>query len=271
MNPVMFEIGSFEVRWYSVLILIAIIIGYELAEFEGKKYKAPRDFIFNLTFWSVVFGLIGARLYYVTFNWQLYSHDLLSIFKFWEGGLAIHGGIFAGLITFYVYCRKYKVRLLKMTDIATASLFLGQAIGRWGNFFNSEAHGAATTLANLKEVKILPQFVIDGMNINGIYYVPTFYYESIWCIIGFILTIIIRNHSKTKVGTLTGFYLMWYSFGRFFIEASRTDSLMIFGLKAAQIVSILLFIVGLVIIMINSRKSAFDDNYKEVTFDEVRF
>jgi phosphatidylglycerol:prolipoprotein diacylglycerol transferase len=271
MNPVMFTFGKFEIRWYSVLILIGVLLAYELAAFEGKKYKAPKDFMFNLTFWTVIFGLIGARLYYVVFNWQLYSHDLTSIFKFWEGGLAIHGGIFAGLITMYLYCKKYKVRLLKITDIAVPSLLIAQAIGRWGNFFNSEAHGAATTLAELKESKIIPEFVINGMNINGIYYVPTFYYESLWCLLGFVIVLIIRNRKKTKLGTLTAFYLMWYSFGRFFIEGSRTDSLMIFGLKAAQIVSVLLFIIGLVIIMINSRKSAFDDNYQETTFDEVRF
>ncbi len=271
MDPIMFKIGNFEVRWYSVLILVGVILAYEIAAFEGKKYKAPRDFIFNLTFWTVIFGLIGARLYYVMFNWQLYSHDLTSIFKFWEGGLAIHGGIFAGLITMYVYCKKYKVRLMKITDIAVPGILIAQAIGRWGNFFNSEAHGAATTLAELKEKIIVPEFVINGMNINGIYYVPTFYYESLWCLIGFIFALVLRSRKKTKLGTITAFYLMWYSTGRFFIEGSRTDSLMIFGLKAAQIVSIVLFIIGLIMIMINSRKSSFDDNYQETNFDQVIF
>ena len=132
MNPIMFTIGNFEVRWYSILILMGVIIAYEIAEFEARKYKAPKDFMFNLTFWSVIFGLIGARIYYVVFNWSLYSHDLLSIFRFWEGGLAIHGGLLFGLLTMFIYCKKYKVRLLKITDIVVPGLILAQAIGRWG-------------------------------------------------------------------------------------------------------------------------------------------
>ena len=140
-----------------------------------------------------------------------------------------------------------------------------------GYFFNSEAHGAVTSLLSLKEKWWIPQFVIDGMYINGVYYVPTFYYESLWCLLGFIIMLFIRNRKKTKVGTLTSFYLMWYSIGRFFIEASRTDSLMLFGFKAAQIVSVILFVIGLIMLMINSRKSPFDDNYKETNLDNIRF
>lgn len=271
MNPVLFSIGSFEIRWYSILILLGIIIGYEYVNYEAKKFKAPKDFMFNLTFWCVVFGLIGARLYYVVFNWQLYSHDVLSILRFWEGGLAIHGGLLFGFITMYVYARKYNVKLIKLTDIAAPAIIFAQALGRWGNFFNSEAHGPATTLATLKSHKIVPQFVIDGMNINGIYYEPTFYYEFLWCIIGFIIAIVIKCNKKTKTGTITGFYLIWYSVGRFFIESLRTDSLMLGGFKMAQIVSVVLFVIGLIILMINSRKGPFDDLYKDTNLDNVIF
>ena len=271
MNPIMFQVGNFEVRWYSFLILIGVLLAYELAEFEARKYKAPKDFMFNLTFWCVIFGLIGARVYYVIFNWQLYSHDPLSIFKFWEGGLAIHGGLIAGVLTMYLFCRKYKVRLLKILDIAGPSVLIAQAIGRWGNFFNSEAHGAATTLGALKDKVLLPDFVINGMNIDGTYYVPTFYYESLWCILGFIICLLIRKNKKIKTGTITGFYLMWYGFGRFFIESARVDSLMFMGLKVAQIVSVILFVIGLIIIMLNSRKSAFDDLYHESNLDYITF
>ena len=271
MNPVMFTIGNFEIRWYSILILIGIIIGYEYVNYEAKRFKAPKDFMFNLTFWSVLLGLVGARIYYVIFNWQLYSHDILSILRFWEGGLAIHGGLIFGLITMYIYARRYKVRFIKLTDIAAPAVLIAQAIGRWGNFFNSEAHGPATTLATLKSHHIIPEFVIDGMNINGIYYEPTFYYEFLWCLIGFIIAIIIKSNKKTKVGTTTGFYLIWYSIGRFFIEGLRTDSLMLGGLKMAQIVSIIAFIIGLIIIMINSRKSPFDDLYNETNLDDITF
>src|SRR5574344_1384569 len=271
MNPILFQIGNIQIRWYSVLILIGVFLGYELAEYEAKKYKAPKDFVFNMTFWIVIMGLIGARIYYVIFNWTSYSHDLLSIFKFWEGGLAIHGGIIAGLITLYFYCKKYNANFLKMTDIAVISLLLAQAIERWGNFFNSEAHGYATTLNILKSRLIIPQFVIDGMNINGVYYEPTFYYESIWCLIGFIISSILKNNKHIKVGGLTSFYLMWYGFGRFFIEGMRTDSLMLGGFRMAQIVSIIIFIVGLLMSMILSRKNPFEDNYVETNVGQIKF
>lgn len=271
MNPIAFQIGSFGVRWYSILILVGVFFAYQLAVYEGKKFNVPKDYMFNMTFWTVIMGILGARIYYVLFNWSLYSHDLISIFKFWEGGLAIHGGIIAGLLTIYLYCKKYGVRLTKMLDIITPSLFLAQAIGRWGNFFNSEAHGAATNYSILKSYKIIPEFVINGMNIDGIYYEPTFYYEFLWCFVGFLLAIIIRKRKKTKVGTTTAFYLMWYSVGRFIIEGMRTDSLMLGGFKAAQIVSIAMFIIGLFILMINSRKTPFDDNYQETDAGEIRF
>jgi phosphatidylglycerol---prolipoprotein diacylglyceryl transferase len=271
MNPVLFQFSFITIRWYSFLILIGVILGYEIANYEGKRFGAPKDFIFNLTFWTVIMGLIGARICYVVFNWPLYSHDLLSVFKFWEGGLAIYGGVAAGLITMYVYCKKYQVNLLKMLDIASVSLILAQAIGRWGNFFNSEAHGPATTYAILKSHHIIPDFIINGMNIDGIYYEPTFYYESLWCLIGFIIALFIRRKKDLKIGNLTAFYFMWYGLGRFFIEGMRTDSLMLGGFKAAQIVSIIIFIVGLLITMVNSRKSPFDDLYQETDFKEVRF
>ena len=271
MNPILFKLGNFEIRWYSIFILLGIIVAYLYINYESKKYKAPKDFMFNLTFWTVLIGLIGARFYYVIFNWQLYSHDMLAILRFWEGGLAIHGGIIAGLITMYLYCKKRSGRFLKITDIAAPAVLVAQAIGRWGNFFNSEAHGPATTLATLKSHGIIPGFIIDGMNINGIYYEPTFYYESLWCILGFLFIIIIKNKKNIKLGTLTGIYLIWYSVGRFFIESLRTDSLMLGGLKAAQVISIILIIIGVIIIMINTRKEKYDDLYKDVNIDDIRF
>ena len=271
MNPVLLKLGNFEIRWYSICILLGIIIAFLYVNNEAKKYKAPKDFMFNLTFYTVIFGLIGARFYYVIFNWQLYSHDFLSIFRFWEGGLAIHGGIIAGLITIYLYCRKKNARFLKIVDIAAPAVLIAQACGRWGNFFNSEAHGPATTLATLKSHGIIPGFIIDGMNINGIYYEPTFYYESLWCLLGFIVCLFIKNAKNTKLGTLTAFYLIWYGVGRFLIESLRTDSLMLGGLKAAQIVSVISIVIGTVLLFINRKKNKFDDVYKDVNIDDISF
>ena len=270
MNAYVFKIGNFGVRWYSLLILIGVIVGILLIEKEGNKFNISKDFLFNMAFWTILIGIIGARLYYVIFNFNLYQNDLLSIFKIWEGGLAIHGGIIAGLIVIALYTKKYKMRFIRITNICVPLLLFAQAVGRWGNFFNHEAHCAATSLEHLKALH-LPQFIINGMNINGIYYEPTFLYESILCLIGFITILFIRRGKYTKVGTVTSFYLMYYSVVRFFIESMRTDSLMLGGFKVAQIVSIILFLIGLGNIMLISRKSKFEDLYNNVYKNEMRF
>ncbi len=246
MNPEIFHIGMFSIRWYSVLILIGIIIAYLLATKEAKKFDISKDQIFDLAFWVVIIGIIGARLYYVIFNYENYIYNPLSILAVWEGGLAIHGGIIFGLITLIVYCKIHHLSIIRMMDIAVPSLIIAQAIGRWGNFFNSEAHGFATTLANLQSLHI-PNFIIEGMKIGGVYYHPTFFYESIWCILGFIILILVRKYYRyLKTGQLTCIYLMWYGVGRYFIESLRTDSLMLYNFKVAQIVCVITFIIGFI-------------------------
>jgi phosphatidylglycerol:prolipoprotein diacylglycerol transferase len=270
MNPIMFSIFGIDIRWYSVILLIAVIVGISLLIKEGKKYDYSKDFLFNLAFWVVIFGFIGARIYYVLFNYKIYINDPISILKIWEGGLAIHGGIIGGFLTLILYCHKYNASILKVTDMASISLLLGQAIGRWGNFFNSEAHGGATTLFALQN-KHIPAFIIDGMYINGVYYEPTFLYESLWCLLGVIILLIIRHYKYLKLGHLTGFYLMWYSIGRFFIEYMRTDSLMFAGFKAAQLVSIALFIIGLIMVMVIGRKSHFEGLYSDEVGTDIKF
>lgn len=247
MNPEMFRIGDISIRWYSVLILVGIILAFILADRESKKFDLPKDFIFDLGFWVVIFGIIGARLYYVVFNFSLYKDNILTVFQVWNGGLAIHGGILGGLITILVYCKLKKVNPFRITDIVVPSLIIAQAIGRWGNFFNSEAHGPATTLANLENLHI-PNFIIEGMQINGIYYHPTFLYESLWCILGFIVLLLVRRYYRyLKCGQLTCVYMMWYSVGRIFIESLRTDSLMLGSFKVAQLISIIMFAIGLIV------------------------
>lgn len=270
MNKVLLDLGFIEIRWYSVIILCAILAGACVILKEAKKKGFSEDFINNLFFYTIICAIIGARLYYVTFNFSEYQNDLLGIFRIWEGGLAIHGGIIAGFITLVVYCKKYNANLIKITDMCCVPLILGQAIGRWGNFFNQEAHGAATTYAKLKDMHI-PEFIINNMNIGGIYYTPTFLYESIWCFLGFIVLLIARKFKYLKVGQLTSIYLMWYSIGRFVIEASRTDSLMLGGFKVAQLVSVLLFLIGLFAFMILSRRSKFENLYSESNADQIRF
>ncbi len=268
MNSIAFSIGKFNIHWYSLLIILGVLVCYFLVNKEAKKMGISKDFIFNLTFWVIIFGIIGARLYYVIFRFDLYKDHIIDIFKIWEGGLAIHGGIIAGLLTMYIYCKKYKVRLTLMTDLVVPGLIIAQAIGRWGNFFNQEAYGSRVALSTLENLKIIPKFVIDGMRIGNIYYHPTFYYESLWCLLGFIILLIVRRLKYTKVGNTTAVYMMWYGLGRFFIEGLRTDSLMLGGFKVAQLISILLFIIGLLMSMIISRKGKFEDLYNDK--DNVR-
>lgn len=261
MNAIFLDLGILKIYWYSIILLIAFITGGILVLKESKKYNIEKEKISDLAFYLIVFSLLGARLYYVIFNWDYYSVNLIDIFKVWEGGLAIHGGLIAGLLVLIYFSKKNKINLLKMTDIMVVGLIIGQAIGRWGNFFNSEAHGAITTLKSLQDMHI-PKFIINGMNINGIYYEPTFLYESIWCITGFIILLLIRKFLNTKTGTLTSFYLIWYGIGRFIIEGMRTDSLMLGNLKMAQLISLLMIISGLIIFTVLSFKKNIK-RYKE--------
>lgn len=268
MNPVIFTFMNIEIKWYSVLILIGIIIAILLILKEIKKFNINKNNIFDMCFYAIIFGIIGARLYYVLFNISYYKYNLLEIFAIWNGGLAIHGGLIAGTLTIYLYTRKNKMNFIKMLDIIVPAVILAQAIGRWGNFFNSEAHGFATTYANLKNLWI-PEFVIKGMNIGGIYYLPTFYFESLWCLLGFIILLIIRKLKYIKIGTLTCVYLMWYSFGRFFIEAWRTDSLMLGGFKVAQILSAILFVVALIYLIYLYRVGKYENLYNDINKGRV--
>lgn len=260
MNPYIFELGEIKIKWYSVLILFGIIISTIFIIKEAKRFNITKDFIINLLFWTIILGIIGARIYFVTFSWDYFKDDIPSIFKIWEGGLAIHGAIIFGFLTLVFYCKKYKVRYSRILDIVVPFLLLSQAIGRWGNFFNQEAYGPITTLTHLQSLHI-PEFIINGMYINGNYYTPTFLYESIWCLLGFIVLLVIRHYRYTKIGQTFGYYLIWYSAFRFVIERYRQDSLMFDGFRVAQLVSIILFITGLVIVLIQSRKPKLEELY----------
>lgn len=268
MDPIMFSIFGIDIYWYSVFILIGIIIGIILLEKEAKKFKYPPDLIFNICFWAIIISIIGARLYYCLFNFSYYKNNLLEIFAIWNGGLAIHGGLIAGLLTVIFLAKKHHLNFLKLLDMAIPSLILAQAIGRWGNFFNSEAHGIATTYTQLKDL-LIPEFIIEGMELGGIYYLPTFYFESLWCLLGFIILLIIRKLKYIKIGATTCIYLIWYSLGRFFIEAWRTDSLMLGGFKVAQIISIIMFITGLTYLIILSRKGKYENLYNDINEKRV--
>ena len=244
MNPVLLDLGFIEIRWYSIFILLAFIVGYFIVIKQSKKNNIDLTFITDLVFYIIIFCIIGARLYYCLFNIDYYSKNIIDIFKIWEGGLAIHGGIIAGILTIYFYSKKKDISLIKLLDVFAPALVLGQAIGRWGNFFNMEAYGPETTLATLQNLNI-PKFIIDGMYIDRAYHHPTFFYESLGCLIIFIILIILMNIKKIKQGQITAVYFISYGIIRFLIEGLRQDSLMLFNLKIAQVVSILMIIIGL--------------------------
>lgn len=254
MNPIMIDFGIFQIYWYSFFLLIAFIIGGTLILKQAKKKNIKEDFIINLFFYTIPIAFIGARLYYVIFNFDYYSVNLIDIFKIWEGGLAIHGGVLFGFLFVWYYTKKHNISLWEITDMLVIGLILGQAIGRWGNFFNGEAHGAVTTLSHLQDLH-LPNFIINGMYIDSTYYIPTFLYESIWDFIGFIILYIFYSKRNNKSGQTSGLYLIWYGIGRFIIEGMRTDSLMLGNIRMAQLVSIITLIFGLILIIYSKRRN----------------
>lgn len=249
MNRVLFSIGPITIYWYSVTMLIAILTGIYLSLKEAKRQNKD-SFISDLIIYVIIFGIIGARLYYVIFNFNDYKYNILSIFEIWEGGIAIYGAIIAGFLTIVYLSKKNNQSIINTTDIIAPGLILAQSIGRWGNFFNQEAHGIATTKEFLQNIHI-PKFIIEGMKIDGIYYHPTFLYESIWCLLGFILLILLRKLTKRKKGIMTFSYFIWYGIGRVIIEGLRTDSLYIGNYRISQIVSIVLILSGIIGIILS--------------------
>ena len=241
-----FNIFGFTITYYALCILLGVIVAYLVIRKLAKKHNINNKFLDDTIFYGLLIGILGARIYYVLFNLDYYMNNLSEIYKIWHGGLAIHGGIIAGALFVYFFSKKHKVSFIKMTDIILPGVLIAQAIGRWGNFFNQEAYGIMVSKGLLQKL-LIPGFVIDGMYIDGKYYLPTFYIESIFCIIGFIIIIIISKKTK-KIGIPTSFYLIWYGILRLIIEYFRTDSLMIGPFKMAMMVSIISIILGIILI-----------------------
>lgn len=243
-DRVAFKIGSLQVYWYGIIIGTAIAIGLWIAMREGERRGLHKDLLPDLLIWAIPISIICARLYYVIFQWDYYGANPGKIIAVWEGGLAIHGALIGATLTAIVYTRIKNVSFWKVADIAAPSIILAQAIGRWGNFFNQEAHGGEVTREFLESL-YLPDFIINQMYIDGVYYHPTFLYESIWNLIGFVLLLLLRR-VNLKRGEIFLSYVIWYSIGRYFIEGMRTDSLMIGEmLRTAQIMSLILIAVAI--------------------------
>ncbi|TKC13856.1 prolipoprotein diacylglyceryl transferase [Robertmurraya kyonggiensis] len=260
LNPIAFSLGPIDVHWYGIIIGVGLALALFLAIREGERRGLEKDTFADLMLWAIPIAIISARIYYVLFEWGYYSQNPGDIIKIWNGGIAIHGALIGSVVTAYVFAKKKGISFWKLTDIAAPSIILGQAIGRWGNFMNQEAHGGEVSRAFLENL-FLPDFIVNQMYINGTYYHPTFLYESVWNLLGFILLISLRRVNLRR-GEMFLSYVIWYSIGRFFIEGMRTDSLMLTEhLRIAQTISIALVIGAVALLVFRRVKGLANERY----------
>lgn len=229
MNPVAFTIFGLEIRWYGIIMATAMLVSVAVAAYRWKKRGQDENILIDLALLVLPVAVIGARLYYVAFEWENYAGDFLKIINFRLGGMAIHGGVIGGVVSGVIYTKLKKLPTWQIADIAAPSIILGQAIGRWGNFVNQEAHGGPTDLP-------------WGIMVDGVKVHPTFLYESIWNIMVLISLLAYDKHKKFD-GEILCLYAIGYSIGRFFIEGLRTDSLMLGPLRIAQVISLVIILV----------------------------
>lgn len=260
------NLGFTTVRWYGAIIafgfLLAVLFGGRIA----YKWKINLDKMIDVLLYGTIGGILGARLYYVAFKWDYYGQHLSEVFKIWEGGLAIYGGIIGGLLAAFIICKAEKLNFFNLLDMASMSLLIGQGIGRWGNYANQEAFGSITNrnwgmmsdtvaeyisehasyfgLGNVENVK---QYIAD----NDIYVHPTFFYESVWCLLGFLVLYIIMRKRRKFSGQLFLCYGVWYGFERMVVEGLRSDSLYIANtsIRVSQVLSAVLMLVSLVLLI----------------------
>jgi len=244
MDPIAFCIGPVCVRWYGLLIATALLIGFIGGSRMARKQGLNEDDFLTVIMVSAVCAIIGARVYYVIFNWGYYGQYPSEIIAIWHGGLAVHGGIIGGLLGIAATCRYYKMDIWQVCDIYAPWMILGQAIGRWGNFFNQEAYG----------YEVSPDVIPWAMYIDGAYRHPTFLYESLWNLAVFVILIVLIKKGTMHRGEIALSYFMLYSVGRVIVESFRTDSLMLGSLRMAQVMSIVMFVTALVIFVYRRKK-----------------
>ncbi len=242
MDPVAFELGPITVYWYGILITLGILVGLFLALQESNRQGLNPDYLITYLLFALPAAIVGLRLYYVIFNWDYFSQHPGQIIALREGGLAIHGAIFAAILVAVLYTRVQRINFWALADICAPSLILGQAIGRWGNYINQEAYGYPTDLP-------------WAIEINGAYHHPAFFYESAWNLLVFAGLLYFRNKYRQAQGEIFSLYLILYSFGRFWIEGIRMDSLMMGPFRQAQVVSLVLIIVGAYFFWKNRKES----------------
>ena len=230
-NPIAFTIAGIDIRWYGILIGVAFLLAIYISYLRAPRFGIVQDYILDLTIFLIPCSIIGARAYYVIFSYDNYRGNFIQMLNLRAGGLAIHGGIIAGVIVSYIVAKRKKIKFSNLADLIMPQVALAQAIGRWGNFFNSESHGGPTNLPWA--------ITVYGEKVH-----PTFLYESIWCFFIFIFLIFLSNKIKFN-GQIALLYAMLYSFERFWVEGLRTDSLMIGQFRQAQVLSLVVFILAL--------------------------
>lgn len=239
-DPVAFTLFGLDVMWYGLLIGLGFVIAIIICYKRAPKHGIESEHILDFAIWLIPASVIGARAYYVIFSWENYAGDIGKILDIRSGGLAIHGGLIAGLIVGIFICRHYKINFLELADLVFPAVALAQAIGRWGNFFNSEAHGGPTDL---------PWAIwADGQYVH-----PTFLYESIWCFALFVFLIWLDKR-RAFAGQIACLYGMLYSLERGLVEQLRTDSLMIGPFKQAQVLSFCVFVACLALYVVLRRR-----------------
>ena len=237
MDRVAFHIGSWPIYWYGIIIACGFLLAVLFCSYQSKKFGIKSDDLIDMLFFAVPLAIVGARLYYIVFYPELYvkadgSLDLMQMVRVWDGGLAIYGGVIAGVLTLLVFCKVKKLRFTAFADVCVYGLLIGQLIGRWGNFVNIEAYGGPTTLPWRMGVY---EFVNGAWQYAEVH--PTFLYESLWNLVGLVLLIVIAKKWRRFDGQIFLCYLAWYGFGRGLIEGLRTDSLYFFstGLRVSQV------------------------------------
>ena len=239
-NNVAFHIASKPIYWYGILIMLGVILAVVYASARSRQFGIRQDDLYDAVLFAVPLGIVCARIYYVIFEWEQYKDNLSEIFATWHGGLAIYGGIIGGIIVIVVLCKVKKIYVMDMLDLFASAVPIGQILGRWGNFFNCEAYGSSTTVPWRMVIgKTLEEAGATGNH-------PTFFYESAWNLIGFII-LYFSSKKRKYHGEILLLYLGWYGLGRFFIEGLRTDSLYLWGtgIRVSQVVALICIIIGL--------------------------
>lgn len=241
MDRVAFSIGSFDIYWYAIIITCGLILAVAFCMWQARKFDLTVDNVLDILLWGLPIAVVCARAYYVLFKLDHYD-SFAEMVNIRDGGLAIYGGVIGAFVTGFVYCRIKKVNMLALFDLGALGFLIGQCIGRWGNFVNAEAFG---------EVTDLPW----GMSINGYGpYHPTFLYESLWNLLGFILLFLFAKKWMKHHGEVFSLYFAWYGLGRFFIEGLRTDSLYLGPIRVSQLLAAVFFFAGIVFFVL-SRKN----------------